>query len=142
MPTYKALRLARERGLDLIEVAANANPPVCKIMDWGKYMYERKKKEKEIRKKRRAQELKEVTMRSTIDRSGLEIKERTIRRLLSEGNKVKVTIRLIGRAYLNPAHVQQEFSEFLNKLEDVAKIELPPKLEGRVIYAILSPRRS
>ncbi len=139
LPTYKAIRLARERGLDLIEVAPNADPPVCRIMDRGKYMYERKKKEKEMRRKQKAQEMKEVTIKSHIDRSGLDIKEKTIRRLLEEGNKVRVTVRLLGRAHFDPSHIKREIEELLERLGDVAKVEFPPKVEGRIMYTILSP---
>lgn len=139
MHIKKALRLARERGLDLVEIAPTANPPVCRIVDWGKFKYERKKKERELKRKQKAQELKEIMIRSKIDKSGMEIKEKTIRRLLDEGHKVRITVRLIGSAVFKPQLAKTMLEELLNRLSDVAKVEEPPRTEGRHIFTTIAP---
>jgi translation initiation factor IF-3 len=135
---------ARERaldaGLDLVEVAPQADPPVCKILDYGKYKYEAQKRANEARKKQKVIEVKEIKMRPNIDQHDYDTKLRSIEKFIGEGDKVKVTLRFRGReiAHQNLAH------DLLNKVKDqvdeIAKVEQFPKMEGRQMIMILAPR--
>ncbi len=138
--TPEALDKAAEAGLDLVEVSGNAEKPVCKIMDYGKYKYQAQKKAAEARKKTKTVEVKEIKMRPNIDEHDYEVKMRAIRRFFEAGDKVKVTLRFRGREM---AH-QQLGMDLLHKVrdetEDYAKVESEPKLEGRQMIMVLAPR--
>jgi len=136
----EALAKAGEAELDLVEVSGNAEKPVCKIMDYGKYKYQAQKKAAEARKKTKTVDVKEIKMRPNIDQHDYDVKMRAIRRFFEEGDKVKVTLRFRGREM---AH-QQLGMDLLHKVrdetEDFAKVELEPKLEGRQMIMVLAPR--
>jgi translation initiation factor IF-3 len=136
----KALQLANEVGLDLVEISPNANPPVCKIMDYGKYKYEQQKREAEARKKQKTIEVKEIKFRPGTDTHDYDVKMRNVVKFLTEGDKVKITLRFRGREM---AH-QQLGAELLKRVaEDVAeigKIDNMPKMEGRQMVMMISPR--
>lgn len=136
----EALRMAQEAGLDLVEVSPNAEPPVCKILDFGKYKYELQKKKAEAKKKQTVVHVKEIQMRPMIDPHDFEIKCKAIKRFLEEGNKVKVLLRFRGRELSH----QEIGAEILNKVrktfEDMCKIDHNPKLEGKQMIMIISPR--
>lgn len=140
MPIQAALDAAKEAGLDLVEVAPDADPPVVKIADYGKQRFAEQKKKAEARKKQRSADLKEIKMRPNIDTHDYEVKARAIRRFFEEGDKVKITLRFRGREM---AH-QHLGMELLNKVRDefapLAKVELEPKLENRQMTMVLSPR--
>jgi translation initiation factor IF-3 len=136
----EALRMASDQGLDLVEVSPKANPPVCKIIDYGKYKYRVQKKQAEARKKQKTFEVKEVKLRPGIEDHDYGVKLKSIQRFLSDGDKVKITLRFKGRemAY------QQRGMEILKKLESsieqVAKIEQAPTLEGKHMIMVVAPR--
>jgi translation initiation factor IF-3 len=139
MPPREALAIAEGRGLDLIEIAPTAKPPTCKIMDYGKYKYEEKKKEKVARKKQVTITVKEVQLRPRTDQHDLDVKLRAARRFLLEGDKVKFNMRFLGREM---AH--QEFGFNLLKrvgesLLDIAIVESPPRMEGKQLFALYAP---
>ena len=140
MPISAALDAAREAGLDLVEVAPNSNPPVCKILDYGKFRFEEQKKKAETRKKAKRVELKEIKVRPNIDDHDYEVKMKAIHRFFEEGDKVKVTLRFRGREM---AHQELGY-KLLQKLKEdtttIAKVEMEPMSEGRQIVMILAPR--
>lgn len=141
MPTREAMRLAREAELDLVKIAPTAKPPVCKIIDYGKYRYELARKEKEARKKQRIIEIKEVRLSPNIDTNDLNTKVNQARKFLSKGDKVKVTLRFRGREL---AHVNQSkviLDQFAEQLSDVAVVEKPAKFEGRSMIMFLAEKR-
>ena len=140
MPTAAALEAAQDVGLDLVEVSPNANPPVVKILDYGKFKYQEQKKKAEARKKQKVVEIKEIKMRPGIDDHDYEVKKRAMVRFFEDGAKVKVTLRFRGREM---AH-QHLGMEVLNKVRDdfseIAKVEHEPKMEGRQVIMVLAPR--
>lgn len=140
MPTEQALELATQVGLDLVEVSPNTKPPVCKILDYGKYKYQQQKKKNEAKKKQKVVEIKEIKMRPNIDDHDYGVKAKAIRRFFDDGDKVKVTLRFRGREM---AH-QERGMELLKKVqadfEEIAKIEQMPKLEGRQMMMVMAPR--
>lgn len=141
MSSRDAMRLAREAELDLVKIAPNAKPPVCKIIDYGKYRYELARKEKEAKKKQRTIEIKEVRLSPNIDTNDLNTKVNQARKFLSKGDKVKVTLRFRGREL---AHVNQSkviLDDFAEKLSDVAVVEKPAKFEGRSMIMFLAEKR-
>ncbi len=135
-----ALARAAEAGLDLVEISPNTNPPVCKILDYGKYKYQAQKKAAEARKKQRTVEIKEIKMRPNIDTHDYDVKMRSMNRFFGEGDKVKVTLRFRGREM---AH-QDLGVQLLNKVKedtlDIARVESEPRLEGRQMVMVLAPR--
>ena len=135
-----ALAMAREAGLDLVEISPNATPPVCKILDVGKYKYQAQKKAAEARKKQKVVEIKEIKLRPMIDDHDYDVKMRSIRRFFEEGDKVKITLRFRGREM---AH-QELGSKLLDRLRDdvasLAKVEQEPRFEGRQMVMVLAPR--
>ena len=139
VPTIEALRMARDKGLDLMEVAATANPPVCKICDYGKFKYEKKKKEAVARKNQVVVKVKEVQLRPNTDEHDLEYKIKNSRGFLEEGDKVKITVLFRGReiAHTEPGH--KMVAHVLESLKDVAIVDSPPKLEGKKLIVILGP---
>jgi translation initiation factor IF-3 len=135
-----ALAKAQEVGLDLVEISPNASPPVCKLLDYGKYKYQEQKKQAEARKKQKVVEVKEIKFRPMIDDHDYDVKMRSMRRFFEEGDKVKVTLRFRGREM---AH-QELGVQLLNRVKDdttkIAKIESEPRVEGRQMVMVLAPR--
>ncbi|WP_457626698.1 translation initiation factor IF-3 [Persephonella sp.] len=142
VPTEEALRIAEEKNLDLVEVSPNANPPVCKIMDYGKYKFEQKKKEKEAKKKQKAkmQNVKEIKFRIKIEDHDYKTKVRHIREFIEEGDKVKVWIWFRGRENVHPELGEKLAHRIIEDLSDIAKVEKPPKKEGRNMLFTLVPK--
>jgi len=140
MDTQLALRTARDRGFDLIEVSPNAKPPVCKIGDFGKFNYEKQKKEKD-QKKSKSSQVKEIRFHPNTDTHDLEFKSRHLKEFLIQGHKVKATIIFIGRMMVHQEIGRKLLDSIIEKLTDVGKIEQPPKLEGRHMTTLLIPDR-
>lgn len=139
VPLPEALRAAREQGIDLVEVAPNAVPPVCRLMDYGKFKYEQTKKEREARKHQKVVLLKEVRLTPKTDEHDVEFKTRTILRFLKEGDKVKVTVRFKGREMAHPHLGRQVLETIAEHLKGVATIERTPLMEGRTMSMIVTP---
>lgn len=137
----RALELADEVGLDLVEVAPEAEPPVCKLLDFGKYKYEAQKKASEARKKQKTIEIKEVKFRPGINEADYEVKLRNIRRFLDEGDKVKVTLRFRGREMVHQELGMKVLDRVRDDLGEVIKIEQWPKMEGRQMTMVMVPNR-
>ncbi len=141
MSSRDAMKLAREAELDLVKIAPKAQPPVCKIIDYGKYKYELARKEKEAKKKQKTVEVKEVRLSPNIDTNDLNTKMNNAKKFITKGNKVKVTLRFRGREM---AHMQQSkhiLDDFAEMLADVAVIEKPAKQEGRSMSMVLTEKR-
>ena len=141
MPVKEAQKLADEAGLDLVKIAPTAKPPVCKIVDYGKYRYEQARKEKDAKKKQKTVELKEIRLSPNIDTNDLNTKMNAARKFLAKGDKVKITLRFRGRemAHMNSSkHILDDFAE---SLSDVAVVEKAPKVEGRSIGMVLAEKR-
>ena len=139
MRTDDALRMAEEAGLDLVEVAPTADPPVCRIMDYGKFKYEQSKREKESRKGSKHSELREVRMRVKIDEHDIDFKARTARKLLAEGDKVKVSVLFRAREITHPEIGRELLDRFYEKVRDVSSLERTPAMEGRMMSIIVTP---
>ncbi|WP_392486665.1 translation initiation factor IF-3 [Haloimpatiens sp. FM7315] len=138
----EALSIAEEKELDLVMIAPNAQPPVCKVMDYGKFIYEQSKKEKEAKKKQKVISIKEVRLSPNIEEHDLNVKANNARKFLLDENKVKVTVRFRGRE-ADYSHIGRKIlDDFYNLLEDVCTIEKKAKLEGRNMIMILSPKRA
>ncbi len=135
-----ALYAAEEAGLDLVEVSPNADPPVCKILDYGKYKYGAQKKANEARKKQKIIEVKEIKLRPNIDEHDYEIKMKAMRRFLEEGDKVKVTMRFRGREMAHQDIGMAVLVKVREALDDLGKVEQMPKLEGKQMIMVLAPR--
>lgn len=138
----RALEIAESFNMDLVEVAPQASPPVCKVIDFGKYMYEKKKKEKEAKKKQHTIQVKELRFRPTTDDHDLEFKTRHAREFLTSGDKVKATVQFRGRDMLYTDQGKKLLTELAQSLDDVSKIESQPTMEGRRMIMILSPSKS
>ena len=141
MSAREAMKIAQEAELDLVNIAPAAKPPVCKIIDYGKYKYEQARKEKEAKKKQKTVEVKEVRLSPNIDTNDLNTKINNAKKFISKGNKVKVTLRFRGREM---AHVQQSkhiLDDFAETLADVAVVEKPAKMEGRAMSMVLAEKR-
>ena len=136
----RAQTLAEERGLDLVKISPNSNPPVCKLMDYGKYRFEMGKREKEQRKNQKVIELKEVRLSATIDVRDMEIKAKACTKFLQEGNKAKVSIRFRGRQITHGDIGLDVMNRFFEMVQDVAVKERPPKMEGRNMFMVLAPK--
>jgi len=135
-----AQTLAEERNLDLVKIAPNSNPPVCKLMDYGKYRFEMSKREKELRKNQKIIELKEIRLSATIDVRDMEIKAKACNKFLKEGNKVKVSIRFRGRQITHGEIGLDVMKRFFEMLGDTCTKERPPKMEGRNMFMVLAPK--
>ena len=135
----EGLKLAQEAGLDLVEVSPNAEPPVCKILDNGKYKYEQQKKKAEAKKKQKTIEIKEVQLRPGIDENDFQVKLRAVHRFLDEGNKVKVTMRFRGREVAHHELGMEVLTRIRESVESVAKVENTPKLEGKQMIMVIAP---
>ncbi|MBF0246593.1 MAG: translation initiation factor IF-3 [Alphaproteobacteria bacterium] len=139
-PTKEAIAIAEEHGLDLVEVSPNAEPPVCKILDFGKYKYEEQKKRNEQKKKQKVIAIKEIKMRPGIDIHDYEVKMKAARKFLEHGDKVKVTIRFRGREMAHQDLGLKVLDRMREELEEVVKVEQTPKSEGRMMTMVLSPK--
>jgi len=139
MPTIQALALARERGLDLVEVAPTADPPVCRLLDYGKFKYEQAKRDRDARKNQKQVVLREVRMKPKIDDHDVAFKTRTAAKLLGEGDKVKVSVMFRGREVTHPEIGRELLRRIYEDLKEVSVIEKPPALEGRFMTMILTP---
>ncbi|MFN3596906.1 MAG: translation initiation factor IF-3 [Rubricoccaceae bacterium] len=138
----QAIAIARSRGLDVVEIAPSADPPVVKIMDFGKYRYEKQKKEKEQRKKQAAQgELKEIRFRPNTDDHDYGFKLKHAREFLSEGNKVKAWVQFRGRDIIYKERGRSMLDKFIEDLSDISKVDQPPQMEGRRMTIMLTPER-
>lgn len=137
----KAIEMAEDAGLDLVEVSPNADPPVCKILDYGKYKYEQQKKANEARKNQKTVDVKEVKIRPGIEKHDYEVKMRNARRFLEEGNKVKVTMRFRGREMAHQNIGMELLVRMKEELADIGKVDLEPKLEGRQMIMVLSSEK-
>lgn len=140
VPHADALERAVVAGLDLVEVSPDANPPVCKILDYGKYKYQAQKKAAEARKHQKTVEIKEIKMRPAIDEHDYNVKMRSIKRFFEEGDKVKVTLRFRGREMAHQQLGMDVLQRVKGELEEIAKVESEPRLEGRQMVMVLAPR--
>lgn len=142
MQVRDALQMAIDRHLDLVEIAPKAKPPVCRIMDFGKYRYEQQKREKEARKKQKVISVKEVKLRPNIEQHDFDVKLKNAVRFLEEGNKVKVTIMFRGRELSHPELGRDILNKVAAQLKDTVNVEREPKLEGKNMIMILAPKAS
>ena len=141
MTSAAALALAEEKNLDLVKIAPNAVPPVCKIMDYGKFRFEQLKKEKEAKKKQKVIEVKEVRLSPNIDTNDLNTKVGSARKFIEKGNKVKVTLRFRGREMAHMNQTRYILDDFAEKLADIAVVDKPSKVEGRSLVMFLTAKR-
>ena len=139
-PTKEAIDIAADFGLDLVEVSPNAEPPVCKILDYGKYKYEEQKKRNEAKKKQKVIAIKEIKMRPGIDTHDYEVKMKAARKFLDHGDKVKVTIRFRGREMAHQDLGLKVLERMRAELDEIVKVEQMPKSEGRMMTMVLSPK--
>ncbi|HUF90123.1 MAG TPA: translation initiation factor IF-3 [Gemmatimonadota bacterium] len=139
VPVEEAMSSAREKGLDLVEVAPNARPPVCRIMDYGRYKYEQAKAEREAKKKQHVTQMKEIKMRPNIEEHDFEFKTRHIKRFLKERDKVKVTIMFRGREMAHTENGREVLDDVVEEIGDLAIVEQHVRLEGRNMFLILAP---
>jgi translation initiation factor IF-3 len=141
VPIEKALTIAREKGLDLVEIAPQANPPVCRLMNYQKYLYELTKKEKEDRKHQKNIVVKEIKFRPKISSHDFQFKLKHIINFLEEGNKVKVSVLFRGRERIRPELGKQLIERVIEETKDFASVEVPPKLESSYLYTMLMPKK-
>ncbi len=141
MSSREALAMAKEADLDLVMVAPNGKPPVCKIIDYGKYRYELARKEKEAKKKQKIVEIKEIRLSPNIDTNDLNTKMNAARKFLAKGNKVKITLRFRGREMAHMSTSKHILDDFAEQLSDVAMVEKPSKQEGRSISMVLTEKK-
>ncbi|NLM95017.1 MAG: translation initiation factor IF-3 [Firmicutes bacterium] len=141
MPLREGLRLAAERNMDLVEVAPTARPPVCRIMDYGKYRYEQSKRDREAKKRQKVISVKEVRMSPKIDEHDFQVKARNAERFLKDGDKVKVSVRFRGREIVHAELADKRLGELAGLVRDYGVVESPPKLEGRHMVMILAPKQ-
>ena len=137
----EAQRIADEAGLDLVKIAPNAKPPVCKVIDYGKYRYEQARKEKDAKKKQKTVELKEIRLSPNIDTNDLNTKMNAAKKFLAKGNKVKITLRFRGREMAHMSSSKHILDDFAENLSDIAVVEKAPKIEGRSIGMVLAEKR-
>ncbi len=140
MSAKDAMKLASEAGLDLVKIAPGAKPPVCKIVDYGKYRYELARKEKEAKKKQKIMDIKEIRFSPNIDVNDLNTKANQARKFITKGDKVKVSLRFRGRELAHINYSKQILDDFYEKLSDVAVMDKPPKMEGRSMIMILAEK--
>jgi translation initiation factor IF-3 len=140
MPTQQALDLSRQRELDLVEVAPDASPPVCRIMDFVKYKYTQARRQKEARKKQTVIQVKEVKMGPKTERHDFDFKVKHVRRFLEEGHKAKVTVRFKGREMAHTELGWKMLQKMVDAVNDIANVENNPRMEGRMLHIMLSPK--
>ncbi len=136
----EGMEIALEAGLDLVEVSPNADPPVCKVLDYGKYKYEAQKKANEARKKQKVIDVKEIKMRPGIDEHDYQVKMRSVRRFLEDGDKVKMTIRFRGREMAHQDLGMKVLDRIRGEIDELAKVEQLPKSEGRLMTMVIAPK--
>jgi translation initiation factor IF-3 len=141
MPPYEALKMAREKNLDLVEISPTANPPVCRIMDYGKFLYQQEKKEREAKKHQKVIVVKEVKFRINVDDHDYETKKNHVLRFLDDGDKVKATIFFRGREMTRTGLGRQILERLIKDLGDKAIVEFRPRQEGNTLHAILAPKK-
>lgn len=141
MSSEAALKIAEEKSLDLVMVAPGSNPPVCKIMNYGKYRFEMTKKEKEAKKKQKVAEVKEIRVTPNIDSHDFEFKAKNASKFLEEGNKVKITVRFRGRELANTDLGKKVLEQFIENLSEVSVVDKKPMLEGKNMYILLSSKK-
>ncbi len=141
MSAKDAMKIAREANLDLVKIAPQAKPPVCKVIDYGKYRYEMARKEKEAKKKQKTMDVKEIRLSPNIDENDLNTKAGQARKFLAKGDKVKVTLRFRGREVAHMGMSKQILDKFVERLQDVAMVEKPAKMEGRSMIMFLTEKR-
>jgi len=139
MSGYEALQIASARGLDLVEISPNSKPPVCKIVDYGKFNYERQKKEKLAKKHQHVMHIKEIRFNPNTDRHDLDFKTKHLRQFLLEGHKVKAYVMFKGRMITHPEIGKKLMEEIVENLNDIGKLESPPKMEGKQLFAYFLP---
>ena len=137
----EAQKIADEAGLDLVKIAPNAKPPVCKVIDYGKYRYEMARKDKEAKKKQKTVELKEIRLSPNIDTNDLNTKMNAAKKFLAKGNKVKITLRFRGREMAHMSSSKHILDDFAENLSDIAVVEKAPNIEGRSIGMVLAEKR-
>jgi translation initiation factor IF-3 len=142
VPTHQALEMARQKDLDLVEVAANAMPPVCKLLDYGRFKYETTKKEREAKKHQHSVELKELRLRPGTDDHDVDVRARSARRFIEEGHKVRLLVRFRGREAAHPEIARNQIDRIVKSLQDIAVVEQGPMMEGRAMFAVLARSRS
>ena len=140
MPTSAALEAAEEAGMDLVEIVSTSEPPVAKILDYGKHRFQEQKKKAEQRKRQKVVELKEIKLRPNIDTHDYEVKAKAMHRFFDEGDKVKVTLRFRGREMAHPELGMKLLHKVQADFDEIAKVEFAPKMEGRQMIMILAPR--
>ena len=140
VPVRQALMMAEEANLDLVEISPDAKPPVCKILDYGKFKFQEQKKAAEARKKQKVIEIKEIKMRPMIDDHDYDVKMRAIKRFFEEGDKVKITLRFRGREMAHQELGQQLLDRVKKDTAEIAKVESEPRFEGRQIVMVLAPK--
>src|ERR1700751_3378530 len=142
LPPYEALKMARERNLDLVEISPTANPPVCRIMDYGKFLYQQEKKEREAKKHQKTITVKEVKYRINVDDHDYETKKNHVLRFLDEGDKVKATIFFRGREMTRTGLGRQILERLIKDVEPQSIVEFRPRQEGNTLHAILAPKKT
>ena len=142
VPIAQALEMARQKDLDLVEVAANASPPVCKLLDYGRFKYEQTKKEREAKKHQHATELKELRLRPGTDDHDVDVRARSARRFIEEGHKVRLLVRFRGREAAHPEIARAQIDRIVRSLGDIAIVEQGPMMEGRAMFAVLARSRA
>ena len=140
MPPPQALAIAKQKGLDLVEISPTANPPVCRIMDFGKYQYQEQKRAREARKHQKVIEVKEIKFRPKVDEHDYQFKKKHIERFLGEGDKVKATIFFRGRENAHPEIGRRILERLIEELSDIGVIETEPQKEGNQLHTIIAPR--
>lgn len=140
MPFFDAMRIAEDAGLDLVEISPNATPPVCKILDYGKFRFLEQKKAAEARKKQKTVEVKEIKLRPGIDDHDYDVKMKAMKSFFEEGNKVKITLRFRGREMAHQALGLKVLDRVKADVGDIAKVEMEPNFEGRQVVMVLAPR--
>ncbi len=140
VPLGEARERAEEVGLDLVEISPNADPPVCKILDYGKFKYDAQKRANEARKKQKTFEVKEIKMRPNIDQHDYDVKMRSVTKFLGDGDKVKVTLRFRGREMAHQERGMDVLMRVRDELEEIGKVEQFPRLEGRQMTMVMAPR--
>ncbi|KQY84971.1 translation initiation factor IF-3 [Brevundimonas sp. Root1423] len=140
MPTSAALEAAEEAGMDLVQIVSTSEPPVCKILDYGKFRFQEQKKKAEARKRQKVVELKEIKLRPNIDTHDYEVKAKAMHRFFDEGDKVKVTLRFRGREMAHPELGMKLLNKVQADFDEIAKVEYAPRMEGRQMIMILAPK--
>ena len=140
LPLREALNMAQDKNLDLVLVAPQAEPPVCKIMNYGKYKFEQAKKEKEAKKKQKVLEIKEIRITPNIEEHDFEFKAKNARKIIESGNKLKITLRFRGREINNSKMGENVLNKFIENLSDIAVVEKKPKLEGKNMFIMLAKK--